>query len=267
MIRSLHTAENAMQMQQVKIDALANNLANVNSTGFRGILTRVAELGSPATTEDIQGGLVQPQLGSGNAKPLPGKGSGNWAPVNHLELYLATDTRGGPVQATGRNTDVAILGRGFFCLQTSGGTRYSRGGSFTINDQKELTTPDGNKVLGAGGPIVINGEDFSVEADGRVLVDGAEVARFKLVDFADPTLLEHEGSNMLKAPDTMEALPVPAAEIVLAQGHIEGSNVNPIDTLVAMIEAQRAFEIQGKIMTTEDEMLSKSVNHLPRVSG
>jgi flagellar basal-body rod protein FlgG len=267
LIRSLNTAEKAMQMQQVRIDALANNLANVNSTGFRGILTRVAEVGSVPGAEDLDEGLVQPQLEEARQRPVAGNEAANWRPVNPIELYHATDTRGGPVTATGRDTDVALLGRGFFSIQTDAGERYTRGGSFTVNDRRELTTPDGNVVLGTGGPIVMGGENFSIENDGRVLVDGAVVGQFKIVDFADPTRLEHEGGNLLKAPDAMEAQPVPAAEIVTAQGHLEGSNVNPIDTLVAMIEAQRAFEVQSKVMNTEDEMLQKSVNNLPRVSS
>jgi flagellar basal-body rod protein FlgG len=265
-IRSLNTAENAMQMQQLRIDALANNLANVNSTGFRGVLTRVSEQGSPETTANINEG--EQAQGVDGALPRPtGRDAANWQPVRPLELYHATDTRGGPVSATGRDTDVAILGRGFFSLQTEAGERYTRGGSFTINNQNELTTPDGTKVLGTGGPIVLNGESFSVEADGRVLVDGAQVAQFKIVDFGDPGRLEHLGSNMMKAPDDMEAQAVPVEEIALAQGHIEGSNVNAIDTLVAMIAAQRAFEVQSKVINTEDEMLSKSVNNLPRVTA
>jgi flagellar basal-body rod protein FlgF len=267
LIRSLNTAEKAMQMQQVRIDALANNLANVDTTGFRGILTRVAEEGAPETVRTDQDELVQPQLDQTQQKPQPTRGADNWKPVNPLELYHATDIRSGPVTATGRDTDVALLGRGFFAIETEAGERYTRGGSFTVNDQRELTTPDGVRVLGTGGPIVVSGENFSVETDGRILVDGVQTGQFKVVDFSDPNRLEHLGGNILKAPEGMEAQPVPPAEISLAQGHLEGSNVDPIDTLVAMIEAQRAFEFQSKVMTTEDEMLSKSVNNLPRISG
>lgn len=270
MIRSLNTAEKAMQMQQVRIDALANNLANVTSTGFRGILTRVSESGAVPTADEIRDGLIQPQTDQTAQKPLPRagiKGDDNWLPVNPLEMYHATDNRSGPVTATGRDTDVALLGRGFFSLQTDAGERYTRGGSFVLNSQKELTTPDGTRVLGTGGPIVIDGQSFSIENDGRVLVDGAVAGQFKVMDFSDPTRLEHVGGNLLKAPEGMEAQPVPVEEIVVAQGHLEGSNVDPISTLVAMIEAQRAFEVHSKVLTTEDEMLSKSVNNLPRVGS
>ena len=83
----------------------------------------------------------------------------------------------------------------------------------------------------------------------------------------DPTRLTHLGASLLVPPPDMEAKALDRAEASLAQGHLEGSNVNPIDTLVAMIAAQRAFEVQSKVLQAEDEMLEKSVNNLPRIGG
>jgi flagellar basal-body rod protein FlgF len=250
MIRSMQNAEKAMQMEQVRIDALANNLANVNSTGFKQVLTRVSQAGAG------NGGTGIPRTGDKND---------NWPVNTSTNLYHAVDNRPGPVKATGRETDVAILGKGFFVVQGESGDRYTRNGSFSINQDKELVTADGQKVLGSGGPIVLDGSTFSVENDGTIMVDGAVKDRLKLVDFADPTRLEHEGNNLLLAPDDMESTEVPTDQVIVAQGHVEGSNVNAIDTLVAMIAAQRAFEVQSKVLSTEDEMLSKTVNNLPRV--
>ncbi len=248
MIRSLNNAENAMQMQQVRIDALANNLANVNSSGFKQILTRVSQ--DKATV--------------GNSS-ITRNGTDNWPVNDTASLYHAVDTRPGPVQATGRDTDVALMAPGYFVVQGEGGDRYTRNGSFTLNQAQELVTPDGRKVMGAGGAIVLDGNDFSIENDGTVMVNGAVKDRLRIVDFSDGSKLTHEGNNLLKAPEGTEAIDVPVEQVVVAQGHIEGSNVNAIDTLVAMIAAQRAFEIQSKVVSTEDEMLSKSVNNLPRV--
>ncbi len=262
MIRSLNTAEQAMQMQQVRIDALANNLANANSTGFKQVLTRVAEVGG------IQNPDINPDVNPRDVsvtKQLNANGA--WPKTMDLQLYHATDTRNGPVRATGRDTDVAVLSRGFFALQTPDGERYTRAGAFRIDNTSTLVTPDGTPVLGDGGPIKIEGKSFSIENNGSIMVDGNIVGRFKLVDFADTTKLEHLGANLLRPPENMMPQPVPAEEIVVAQGHLEGSNVNPIDTLVAMITAQRAFEVQSKVTMTEDDMLSKSVNKLPQVSG
>jgi flagellar basal-body rod protein FlgG len=89
----------------------------------------------------------------------------------------------------------------------------------------------------------------------------------KLVVFDDPSRLEHLGASLVRPQADMETRTLEPSQIVVAQGHLEGSNVNPIDTLIAMIAAQRAFEVQSKVMATEDEMLEKSVNNLPRVGG
>jgi flagellar basal-body rod protein FlgG len=152
-------------------------------------------------------------------------------------------------------------------VQTDSGERYTRAGSFTLDSQRRLVTPEGNVVLGQGGPVTLDGRDFAIDADGTVTVDGQPRGRLRLVDFADPTRLEHEGANRLKAPEGLEAQDVPPAEMVLAQGHLEGSNVDPIDVLVDMIAAQRAFELHTKVVTTEDELLSRSVNTLGRANA
>ena len=111
------------------------------------------------------------------------------------------------------------------------------------------------------------GKEFTIANDGAVMVDGKLADRLKLVVFDDPTRLTHLGASLVVPPEGMESRTLDATETVVAQGHLEGSNVNPIRTLIAMIAAQRAFEVQSKVLTTEDEMLAKSVNSLPRVGG
>lgn len=253
MIRSLGTAEKAMQMEQNRIDALANNLANVDTAGFKQILTRVAEVNQgpiPGGETDANG---QPQV-----RPQ--------APPS-LQLYHALDNRPGTVRATGRATDVAIMEAGFFEIQTPDGPAYTRHGSFLLDSDHHLTTPDGHPVMGEGGPLRMDGTEFSIANDGTVMVDGEQVDRLKLVAFDDPTRLEHLGSSLVRPPEGLQLRTMDKGEVVLAQGHVEGSNVNPIDTLIALISAQRAFEVQSRVMTTEDEMLEKSVNNLPRANG
>ncbi len=268
MIRSLNTAANAMMMEQTRIDALANNLANATASGFRQVITRLAEPVNPSqagTTRDATAAIAGRQNGGGGAG---GTGAApKWAPVTRADLSHALDARPGPIQPSGRDTDVAVMGKGFFEVTTAEGPRYTRNGSFILDSQHRLTTPDGKPVAGDGGEIRIDGGDFTIGADGTVTVDGQNVGRIKLVDFADPSRLEHMGDSLLKAPADLAPQPMAAADTIMAQGHIEGSNVNPIDTLVAMIEAQRAFEIQSKVMQTENDLLNKSVNNLPRTSA
>ena len=265
MIRSLNTAARAMQLEQVRIDALANNLANASASGFRQIITRLAEpakesAGTPAADAAAQA------AGAGRT-PAGGAAEPRWRPVSRADLSHALDARPGPVRPSGRDTDVAIMGRGFFEIQTADGPRYTRNGSFILDNDRQLTTPDGHPVAGDGGALRLDGNEFTIANDGTVTVDGQAVGRLKLVDFADPSKLEHMGDALLRAPADMAPQPVALEDTIVAQGHIEGSNVNAIDTLVAMIEAQRAFEIHSKVLQKEDDLLSKSVNNLPRTSA
>jgi len=264
LIRSMNTAEQAMKLQQTRIDTLANNLANVNTAGFRQVLTRVTEAGAEEARLNEDGLNTENAL---RKTPLEPGSRDQWLQVNPLVMSQATDVRRGAITTTGRETDVAIMTDGFFAVQTAAGERFTRAGSFNIDQQNRLTTPDGNPVLGDGGPIVLNGTDFSIEPDGTVMVDGAPANRLRIMDFADPYKLEHEGNNLLRPPADMEAQEVAQADVVVSQGQVEGSNVNAIDTLVSMIAAQRAFEVQQKTLTTEDEMLASSVNKLPRTTG
>ncbi len=242
-----------MEMEQVRIDGLANNLANVNTAGFKQILTRVAQPDAPN------------KAGTAQTSAAGRSGGGGLGSVTRADIFHAVDNRPGPITATGRDTDVAVMGRGFFEIDTPEGKRYTRDGSFQINQQKQLVTPSGLLVQGDGGAIVLNGSDFSIASDGTVSVDGKAAGRLKLVGFDDPTRLEHVGGSMVRAPEDLVPTPIPPEEVVVAQGHLEGSNVNPINTLVAMITAQRAFEVQSNVLKSEDEMLRKSVNTLPQV--
>lgn len=266
MIRSLNTASRAMQLEQVRIDALANNLANASATGFRQVITRLAEPGlAPGTA--LPAADTAPGAATAGRTAAGAANGGRWRPVTRADLSHALDARPGPIKPSGRDTDVAIMGRGFFEVQTADGPRYTRNGSFILDAERRLTTPDGLPVAGDGGALAIEGGEFSIAADGTVTVDGQPVGRLRLVDFADPSRLEHVGDGLLRAPADLAPQPVPVEDTVMAQGHVEGSNVNPVDTLVAMIEAQRAFEIHSKVLQTEDELLNKSVNNLPRTTA
>ncbi len=286
MIRSLNTAARAMQMEQTRIDALANNLANASASGFRQVITRLAEPANgtgAAPVRDAAAAIGARETGGGGTgtggtggtggTPTGGRtgagptGIARWTPATRADLSHALDARPGPIQQSGRDTDVAVMGRGFFEVTTPEGPRYTRNGSFILDAEKRLTTPDGLPVAGDGGEIRIDGGDFTIAADGTVNVAGQNVGRIKLVDFADPSKLEHMGDALLKAPADLAPQPLSATDTIMAQGHVEGSNVNAIDTLVAMIEAQRAFEIQSKVLQTENDLLSKSVNNLPRTSA
>jgi len=229
-----------------------SNLANVDAVGFKQVLTRVSE--PPREVPQSEpGGLP---VGPGRAAPS----QLNWEAPRQQVLTQAVDVRAGSMTTTGRPTDVALLTAGFFVIQTENGEQYTRNGSFRLDDQRRLVTSDGLPLAGTGGALTIDGASYSIERDGAVVVDGSQIGKLKVVDFAAPDRLQHAGNSRLVAPDGMEAEPVALEQVHIEQGMLEGSNVDPITTLVNMIAAQRAFEIESKILQTNDESLDKSIN-------
>ncbi|MFO7653933.1 MAG: flagellar hook-basal body protein [Candidatus Krumholzibacteriia bacterium] len=280
MLRSLRTAEAAMHIEQLRVDTLANNLANVDTDGFRQVLMTVQDAaaggldgrsGSLAaepgeTGEDgVPLGLARPARNRagepGGSPALPGP----WPDQAALQVRQILDPRPGVLRATGRSTDLALLGPGYFAVETAEGERFTRSGAFRLDAQSRLVTASGEPVLGEGGPIRIEGgRDFTVGEDGSVQVDGTVVSRLRVVDFAEPMRLEHRSHGLLSAPADLAAEPVERASVRMMQGQLESSNVDPIDTLVDMIAAQRAFEVASRVVQSNDDLLEKSVNQLPR---
>jgi flagellar basal body rod protein FlgG len=179
-------------------------------------------------------------------------------------MSSAVDTRPGPLRETGRMTDLALQGRGFFVVQTPQGEMYTRNGRFTVDAQGRLVNGSGLPVLGSGGPLEVEGS-FVVERDGTLTAGGNVIGRLQVVDFADAGRLEHRGESLLAAPRGVAAEPLAPEQVEMVQGQLEGSNVDPVMTLVAMIAAQRAFEIESRLMQASDENLDKAVNQLPAV--
>jgi flagellar basal-body rod protein FlgG len=259
-LRSLRTAEQAMQMEQLRTEALANNLANASSSGFKQILTTVEQPARAGVANPGADGLAALR----GARWLPRNTPGEWPAQAPVRLIHATDARPGVLETTGRKTDVAIAGEGFFVVDTPAGELYTRDGSFRIDATQRLVTAEGYPVVGEGGAITVAGRDLAVAEDGSVAANGAVAGRLRIVAFAEPARLEHRGANLLAAPADMPARTLPATEVRVQQGLLESSNVNPVDTLVDMIAAQRSFEVASRVMMANDELLDKSVNQLPR---
>jgi flagellar basal body rod protein FlgG len=259
-LRTLQTASQAMHLEQTRIDTLANNLANVSTAGFRQVLTRVSERAAPDAPADAGQELAAAAPDQANGLPA-NRDSGT-----DRVMSPAVDPRAGALQSTGRGTDLALSGRGYFVVQDSEGNPfYTRNGAFRLDDTGQLVDAAGNAVQSSGGPINAAGGVLSVDVDGTVSIDGAPRGRLKVVDFARPQDLTHRGDNLMQAGD-LEPTDVDPSEITVMQGFLEGSNVDPVQTLVDMIAAQRAFELGSKVMQANDEMLGRSVNTLGRNS-
>ena len=205
-------------------DTLANNLANASTTGFRAEMQAF--------------------------RAVPVRGDGASTRVYALESTIGHDTRPGPVQSTGRPLDVAVQGKSWLAVQAlDGAEAYTRAGSLQVNAEGQLVTPSGLPVLGDGGPITV-GVNAAVEiaSDGSITATTGtgrpqQVGRLKLV--TPEGNLNRGTDGLFRAPGG--DAPVDATARVQS-GALEGSNVSPVETMVAMIAAARQFEQQMKML-------------------
>ncbi|MDO9172750.1 MAG: flagellar hook-basal body protein [bacterium] len=269
MLKGLRSAETAMNIQLTRTNVLANNLANVNATGFKQVLTQIVEQmrqesdGGAATTDAA---MPDAAAAAEGAAPAAAAGRGRSIRDLVLDVRAPVDMSQGTLRETGRPTDLAFQDEGLFRVVRDGQEYFTRNGAFALDAQRRLSTPDGALVQGEGGPLEIPEGELSVGADGGVRVGGVEVGRLSVVAFDDPGRLHHVGGSLLAAPAGVTAKPLAADKVRLVQGMLEESNANPIDTMVAMIAAQRAFEMDAKVLQESDRTLDKAVNQLSRTA-
>ena len=218
------------------LDVVANNLANADTTGFKRD-SAVFEASLAAALRDPQG------------HPLPGPDATAFVDAS----LVATDFSRGPVSTTGAPLDVAIQGPGFFEVDTPDGPRYTRAGSFAVNAARQLSTPDGNPVLGEGGPIGLGSRSVEIRATGEVVDDqGSVVGRLQVVDFDPVDGLEKVGNSLYRAPDGV--FPAPRPDAVLLPRSLERSNVVPVKELTTLLLLQRAYDMNMQVIATDDQM-------------
>ncbi|MCQ2613183.1 MAG: flagellar basal-body rod protein FlgF [Treponemataceae bacterium] len=255
MIRGWYTGASGMQAQQNRLDAIANNLANVDTTGYKkdvAVSKSFTELLIRRTNDD---GIITNSLGSYDVAPVVGTlGLG----VETNELY--TDFVQGSLKETGSTTDMALNNQGFFAVQTPYGERYTRNGNFMIGKEGLLETKDGYPVMGEKGYINVQDKNFLVNQDG-ILYDQEtmeEIERFKLVRFDNERYLSKLGDSLYAATDvTGEAYVAEGDERPqVMQTYLESSNVNVVNEMVQMIEVNRAYEANQKVISAEDTMMS-----------
>ncbi len=257
MIRALYTSAAGMQSQQTNLDVIANNLANVNTTGFKR---------SKAEFQDL---LYQTTRASGSDQ-----GGGATVPtaaqVGHGSRLVATSKifTTGELSETGENWNMAIKGDGFFEVVLADGSRgFTRDGSFKVGSDGTVQTSDGLKVVG-GFPTVAPGTTkVSISNTGLVTTEGPagrQTATLSLVRFANPAGLESLGGNLYRstnASGTAEAgQPGTNGYGEVQQGWLELSNVKVVEEMVNMIIAQRAYEVNSKAVQAADEMMQISNN-------
>lgn len=227
-----------MLAQERRMEQIANNLANVDTSGYK--------------KEDIT--FWEMMFTAADHRPRVGKA-----------LKVLTDHEQGSAKQTDNPLDFAINGDGFFRVQTPAGVRYTRNGNFTLNNQGQLSTFDGNLVIGEGGPIVLTDQNIKVGRDGLITANGQEINRLSITTFADVNTLEKEGANLFRPSEgAAQELPVEAPDI--KQGYLEGANVNIVSEMTAMIDLQRAYQSQQKAIQTTDEIDQQSTSRVGKLT-
>jgi flagellar basal-body rod protein FlgF len=254
MIRGWYTGASGMNAQQNRLDAISNNLANVDTTGYKrdiSVSKSFSELLLRRTNAD---GVYETPFGSADAAPVIGKlGLG----VETNENY--TDFEQGSFKATDTKTDFAMGGQGFFAVQTPVGERYTRNGNFFLGKEGILETKDGYPVQGENGAIQLANDKFLVREDGKIYSqDGQEIDRLKVVRFDNERYLKKEGESFYTANDISGAAHIAEGDERprILQGYTETSNVNVVNEMVQMIEVNRAYEANQKTITSEDAMMN-----------
>ena len=280
MIRGLYTGASGMVAQQHRLDAISNNLANVDLNGYKRDVSIHKAFPELLIRRMSDNGVLRFPVGSIDAAPVVGKlGTG----VEQNEVF--THFGQGSLKETGNPFDLALDGDGFFVVGTATGDRYTRNGSFLINDESILVTKEGLPVLGENGPIQIKKNNFVIDQQGNVYVNAALdgegrlvaleeneweaielIDRLQVVEFRRPRYLAKQGDSMWA--DTVESgrarpqtgpgsngLPTQ-----VRQGFVEGSNVNAVREMVEMIEVQRAYETNSRLIQTQDDLLGRLIN-------
>jgi flagellar basal-body rod protein FlgF len=241
MDNSLYVGLSKQMVLQQQMDIIANNIANVDTSGFK--------VESLMTAQD----------------PLaPAKTLGVQNPVDFVVSNgVVRDFSEGPLRQTGAPLDVAIDGNGFFSVQTPTGPRYTRDGRFKTDDTGQLVNQSGLPVLDDGGsPIVIDAQKgpVAVSADGVITQNGERTGKIGVVTFDSLTGLSKTGDNLYQNTSNLQSKP--ATDIKLRQGMLEGSNVQPILEISRMIEVSRAYDQMAQLMTSQADLSTQAIQTL-----
>lgn len=271
MIRGWYTAASGMNAQQKRLDAVSNNLANVDTTSYKRDITVSKNFPELLLRRMNDDGVYKNAFGSADAAPIIGKiGLG----VELNELF--TDFEQGSLKQTSSPSDMALEGSGFFVVETPYGERYTRNGNFTVGVEGFLLTKEGYPVLGENGRIFLQDMEYTVNKNGEIFAkqlgdndaDSVLVDRLRIVMFENPRYITKQGSSLyMDSPVSGPAIPAEgAARPTVTQGFIEASNVNVVNEMVRMIEINRAYEAGQKTIQSEESMVSRLWNEVVRIS-
>lgn len=228
---------------QKEMDAIANNIANANTTAYKGDRVMFNQYLPPQNGLNGFASMVFPKLA---------------APFRQTEE--------GTISTTNNPLDVAIKGQGYLVVDTPQGQRYTRDGHMSLNVSRQLVNASGRPVLDDGGrPIVIppNAGSITIDTDGSISAGGQTLGKIRVVTFDNEQALKRAGGGLYTADGIA---PKTAQKFQLVQGSLEGSNIQPVLEMTRMMENARAYDEAQKIVTTEDDRMRKGIELLGKVA-
>jgi flagellar basal-body rod protein FlgF len=229
---------------QRQMDVVANNLANINTNGFKSSKLMFEDYLMPVATDTDMAGFDR---------------------LYHYTQDWATmdDLSPGAIEQTDNPLDVALMGDGFLSVETADGVRYTRSGALQIDASGTLVDLNGNAVLGDGGPIAFDDSDvdIAINADGTISSSNGVKGRLSITEFANPGFLVREGDSYFTAAEAGQ----PATGTRVLQGAIERSNVSGVAELTSMIRVQRAYQSLAGLMQKQDDLRASAIQRLGEV--
>jgi len=242
MIRGIWNSLSGLLPRMVHQEVSANNLANITTTGFK------------ANRPYMKSFL--------DAELMAEKDRDKYSRISDLD-EIHTDFSQGLMEQTDNPLDLAIMGDGFFTIQTDQGTAFTRNGNFTINKDSQLVTSDGSLVLGEKGPITIYEGSVFVDDSGQVSIDNNIIDKLRITDFPKPYMLKKAANNVyVPANDTVQGFA--AEDYAIKHKFLERSNVVPVQEMMHMIVYFRNYEADTRILQAQEETLRRAVNDVGR---
>lgn len=249
MSRGFYALTSGMITQQRKIDVSSNNLANINTAGYKKEQAVTSNFGDLLISKYKQNGINE-----------------EVTPINNVSIIRAITENNtvhsqGALEETGNIMDFAIMGAGFFAVDKGGQMLYTRNGSFNIDEEGYLVLKDIGRVQGEFGDIYIGGDKFDFVADGSIIVEGEAVDNITVYDFLDYNSLNKFGEGMFFSDEEPELVDYPT----IANKTIERSNVNITEELTNMLSSQRALQTAAQAFKIYDMINDKAVNEIGKV--
>lgn len=241
MIKGIHTSGAGMQPMMTRLEVIANNLANMNTTGYK--------------RDEVFMQLVK------DAALMQAQGKGD---LSEVQVERITDFSDGSLIPTNNPLDLAVQGRGLFVVETPQGLRYTRNGNFSLTADGILVTAQGDPVMGVNGKIQLpdlqnlKQGQIVISESGEIDVDNRSIARLRVVDFAAGMGLTKETSSLFVAPSGVSPGEIHEDSVQIRQGFLEGSNVEGLEEMIAMIELTRNYESNQRVIQAEDGTLERA---------